>query len=87
MVDTGSEPSFASAGTSFFVAFRSTAAPSSFAISKLDGAFATLQAYALHLDTSALRTAVLASGDGEAIAVYAVTGSPDQIWLRRLCGP
>lgn len=81
----GTEPKLASSGSHFHVLYRFTTAPGSFSLATLAGTLDVERDIPLHDAGTPIASATIASGDAEAIAVW--LEAPDQIWMRRLCGP
>jgi len=81
----GTEPKLASSGSHFHLLYRFTTAPGSFSVATFDSALARQRDVPLHDPGTPIARATIASGDAEALAVW--VEAPDQIWMRRLCGP
>jgi len=78
----GTEPRIASGGFHFRIAFRTTSGV--VRVAKLSPDLAVVSDELLH--PTAVGRFALASNDGEVLAVYATTTTPNEIWIKRLCG-
>src|SRR5262249_43873581 len=87
----GTEPKLASSGSHFYLVHRPTGVfPADYNVTTLTSALAVQGDAPLHTDNSLIVQAAVASGDGEAIAVWAELEPGtmiSDIWMRRFCGP
>ncbi len=69
--------------STFYVVYQ----PSSqtYRLAKVSSMLAMESDTTLHVDATPLRSATVAPGDAEGLAVWATTTTPNQLWMERLC--